>query len=147
MAATVMPSERRCGHQSQHRRHHEGHRQNRDWQAAIGDLILEEVSAGRRRFEVKGYVRFLEMREKDGPERDWMELLARIMQEVHISRSDGSDARVLQLKGALVATVKILVALSQVKERPGGVPAQTLKEAREVLKPFCNSSSAPRKTR
>ncbi|MDQ3833145.1 MAG: hypothetical protein M3315_05830 [Actinomycetota bacterium] len=119
----------------------------RDWQAAIGDLMLEEVSAGRRRFEVKGYVRFLEMREKDGPERDWMELLAKVMQGVDISRSDGSDARVLQLKGALAATAKILIALSQVKERPGSVPTQTLKEARQVLKAFCKLSSAPRKTR
>jgi hypothetical protein len=106
----------------------------RDWQAAIGDLMLEHVSAEKRRFEVKGYANFVEISEKDGTERYWIELLARIMQEVDISRCDGSDARVLQLERLLVATAKILQALSQVKERPGSVRAETLKAAREVLR-------------
>jgi len=112
----------------------------RDWQAAIGDLMLREIASEKRRFEVKGYADFCGMAKHDAPERGWIDLLERILRKVDVSRRDGSDARVQQLQRTLVASARILTALSKVKQRPESISNDTLRAARKVL----SDLSAPR---
>ena len=106
----------------------------RDWQAAIGDLMLCESTSGKRRFEVKGYADFCRMREEGAPEREWIELLERIFHNVDISNTNGVDARVQQLRTMLDKSARLLIALSEVKERPENVSKKTLEAAEEIVR-------------
>lgn len=118
----------------------------RDQQAAIGDLMLQELHgatgpavSGARRFEVMGYGTFDAMlREPDegAPEQRWIELLQRVLTGLNVREDDGSDARVYQLRTTLLATAKILVAVAGVEERPGSVDGETARRAREIIADF-----------
>ena len=107
----------------------------RDWQAAIGDLMLCNSTSEKRRFEVKGYADFYRMHKEGAPEGEWIELLERIFRNVDVCRPDGGDARVEQLRTMLEKSAGLLIALSEVKKRPESVSKKTLKAAKEVEKP------------
>ena len=106
----------------------------RDRQAAIGDLMLNETASDRRRFEVKGYADFIHMMDNKKSERQWLNLLNKMFQELDVFGSDDSDARVLQLKRTLIATAMLLSALARVKQRVGSVSKDTVAAAQIVLK-------------
>jgi hypothetical protein len=71
----------------------------RDWQHAIGDLMLTEINGAARRYDVIGYGEFEEML-KIGTEtqKEWLKKISRLFEELDVSVDDRFDARVSQLK-------------------------------------------------
>jgi len=76
----------------------------RDWQSAIGDMMIVEVSAGVRRFEVLGYAAFEEKyhqsrsQTSDNYERRWFDRIEMLFHDLDMKMSGIFDARRDQIK-------------------------------------------------
>jgi hypothetical protein len=86
----------------------------RDWQAAIGDLMLRDVQQGHRHFEVIGYKEF-EAACTMGEEADrvWLRRLYSVIDDLDVFGDQAVDARIDQLREAHRATAKIIHALTR----------------------------------
>ena len=84
----------------------------RDWQAAIGDLMLRPVQQGQRQFEVIGYKDFEAMCiAGEETERTWLRRLYAVIDDVDVFGDQSVDARIDQLLESYSATAKIIDAL------------------------------------
>ncbi len=81
----------------------------RDWQAAIGDLMLVSNTGGSRKFEVIGYGTFEQICEAADPfQKRWIDRLSEIFDDVDLKKiEDRFDARPRQLRTILRATAGI----------------------------------------
>jgi hypothetical protein len=74
----------------------------RDWQSAIGDLMIVEVSGGSRRFGIMGFGDFeelyLESHGNSSSKRRWVDRLDELFHDVNMTRSGIFDARRQQLR-------------------------------------------------
>ena len=81
----------------------------RDWQQAIGDLVLVGVTGAPRRFDVIGYDRFetlfLESPESEESGFRWIRRLDAVFAGLEPDKVDVFDARRAQLKGVLEASL------------------------------------------
>jgi hypothetical protein len=87
----------------------------RDWQAAIGDLVLRESTAGNRRFEVLGFGDFEAF--MLGPTPAQYRLLCRVgalFQGVNLDQEDSFDARPETLRSLLRATATLVQGIGRV---------------------------------
>ena len=88
----------------------------RDFQYATGDLMINEISDGSRRFEVLGFGDFEKLlSSRDDDVKRWMLRLRAIVDDLDISTTNNSDARLDMLKGTFCATYKLLVALDSLE--------------------------------
>lgn len=101
----------------------------RDWQAAIGDMMLVPSRHNERRFEVIGYSRFediyLDHLAEDKPDNRWLARAERLFGNLDLSRSEVFDARGRQLRHICSAAVCLVDRLAAVqfgvrKVDPGG---------------------------
>ena len=85
----------------------------RDWQGAIGDLMIRDVEHGERRFDVIGFSEFesICMNGTDD-QKKWIARLSAIFDEIDIAVHDRFDHRPKQLRGVLRATAILIQALS-----------------------------------
>jgi len=106
----------------------------RDWQSAIGDLMIQEVSGAERRFDIIGFGVFEWMYQAgDERERQWLDRLANIIDDLDVTRTDMFDARIQQLRNTLISTARIVLALSNVKSYHSAIPESTLEKARSIV--------------
>lgn len=99
----------------------------RDWQAAIGDLMIRGSTSGDREFEVIGFREFEEMCEHGSvEERKWLSRLNTVLDELDVSASPGNDARIKQVECLYSACGQILVALHEWDARRSNVDTGTL---------------------
>uniref|UniRef100_UPI000A36908A hypothetical protein n=1 Tax=Amycolatopsis kentuckyensis TaxID=218823 RepID=UPI000A36908A len=107
----------------------------RDWQAAIGDVLLRETSSGPRRFQVIGY-RDFETLVEEGEEADrrWLRRLYTVIDDVDVHADRTSDARIGQLHAVYVATAGIIEALSAAGGRRSPISGDLLACARSVVR-------------
>jgi hypothetical protein len=71
----------------------------RDWQAAIGDVMLNESSGGDRKYEVIGFRKFEEMCANGSQEeKKWLQRLNALFEEFDVSAPPEKDARIQQLR-------------------------------------------------
>jgi hypothetical protein len=85
----------------------------RDWQSAIGDLMLRSIEGAERRFEVIGFSEFESMC-TDGTDiqRKWIYRLSAVLDGIDLSWKDPYDHRPSQLGAVLYATANLTLALS-----------------------------------
>ncbi|AOZ11135.1 hypothetical protein BKK80_34840 (plasmid) [Cupriavidus malaysiensis] len=103
----------------------------RDWQTAIGDMMIRETKASNRNFEVIGYGDFEEM--LLAPTKTQYRSLSRIaalFHDVDLERKDLYDARPVALHKLLGATAALIVALADTRIGKNTVDATTAKRAR-----------------
>ncbi|MGV9364370.1 hypothetical protein [Amycolatopsis sp. NPDC003731] len=107
----------------------------RDWQAAIGDVLLRETSSGPRRFQVLGY-RDFETLVEEGEEADrrWLRRLYSVIDDVDVHADRTSDARIGQLHAVYVATAGIIKALSAAGGRRSPIGGDLLACAKAVVR-------------
>lgn len=86
----------------------------RDWQSAIGDLMLRPIDGAERRFEVIGFSEFESMC-TDGTDvqKKWVFRLSAVLDGIDLSWKDPYDHRPSQLRAVLHATASLTLALSQ----------------------------------
>lgn len=89
----------------------------RDWQQAIGDLLLVDVAGAPRRFDVIGYDRFetsfLSSLENDTPHRRWIRRLDAVIAGLEPDKEDVFDARRNQLRRVLEASMRLQQVLEE----------------------------------
>lgn len=86
----------------------------RDWQSAIGDLMLKDVEsgAGSRRFEVLGFGEFERLcTDRENSHREWISRLSAIFDQIDLTVEDPADYRPKQLQDVLVSTASVYLAL------------------------------------
>jgi hypothetical protein len=106
----------------------------RDWQAAIGDLVLRESTAGSRRFDVIGFGEFEAM--ILGPTPDQFRLLSRIgalFHDVNLDHEDPFDARPETLKKLFHATATLVFGIARVPISAPLLSGATVAAAKRVL--------------
>jgi hypothetical protein len=86
----------------------------RDWQAGLGDLMLNEIDSGHGKFEVIGFAEF-EYMSLIGPNDDnrWIERANSVFEDLDTTGSDKYDERYNQLRTTLFATAQLLLALTR----------------------------------
>lgn len=106
----------------------------RDWQAAIGDMMIRETTIGNRSFEVLGYGEFEEM--LLAPSKTQFRSLYRIatvFDGVDLDRDNPFDARPAAIRNLLVATARMIVALADAPASKSAVDKGTADDARRFL--------------
>lgn len=101
----------------------------RDWQAAVGDMMLVPARYNERRFEVIGYSRFedmyLEHMAEDKPKNRWLMRVERLFGNLDLNRSEVFDARGRQLRHICSAAVCLVDRLAAVNFGARKVDAAT----------------------
>ncbi len=89
----------------------------RDWQSAIGDLMIKPaISGSDRKFEVVGFKEFEQMFHSEELEtKKWFDRINRLFRNLDVEVEERFDARTLQLKNVYKATYKLLEAYSKVQ--------------------------------
>jgi hypothetical protein len=84
----------------------------KDWQDAVGDLMLRRIEGEDRKFEVLGYSKFEQLfRSADKKHRQLVDCLSDIFDEVDLSIEDRFDARPRQLRRLARATANLVNAM------------------------------------
>ena len=106
----------------------------RDWQAAIGDVMLREAQPGARFFEVIGYKDFETLCE-EGRECDriWMRRLNAVIDDLDTNGDRAIDARIEQLWTIYIATAEMIRALHLVDPKRSTITSATLTAAIATL--------------
>jgi hypothetical protein len=106
----------------------------RDWQSAIGDIMIMKSEHGPRMFEVIGYGSFEELySSKDQKHQKDMRRLFAIFDELDLSIEDRFDARPDQLRTVAKATAKLILAIDKTQASRSIVPEYPQKIARQIL--------------
>jgi len=112
----------------------------RDWQTAIGDMMLRPSDAETRKFEVIGYGEFEQIYSCGSHEqRQCISRLCEVLDDVNFAIEDRFDARPKQLRTMGVANANLIVALNHALGQQTIVSANTLEVANAILS---NISSA-----
>jgi hypothetical protein len=106
----------------------------RDWQSAIGDIMIQPTEADDRRFEVIGFGDF-EHLVLTGNERERLSLerLFDVFDRLDLSIEDRFDARPTQLRSVAKATAKLILAINEIQGQQSIVPKESRARAREIL--------------
>jgi len=106
----------------------------RDWQAAIGDLVLRDAPMGQRQFEVIGYKQF-EAMGVNGEEEDrlWLRRLHTVIDDLDVGGDRTRDARIDQLWEIYVAAARIIEALHSADAARSRISPATVRAVHEAL--------------
>lgn len=86
----------------------------RDWQQAIGTLMIRSVDQAARRFDVLDYGSFERLfTTADGDERRWMERLEAVIVGIDVATLDPADFRVAQLRAVARALAALVCAIER----------------------------------
>lgn len=106
----------------------------RDFQAGIGDVMIQESPSKVRRFDVIGYRGFEAMvYEGSKDERRWLKRLTNTIEDLDISRADRFDARVELLRNTLRATAQLVQVLAAIEKRRNSISTKTMAVSEKVL--------------
>jgi hypothetical protein len=106
----------------------------RDFQAGIGDLMIQESPSKVRRFDVVGYRSFEAMMYKgSAEERRWLQRLTNTIENLDISSADRFDARVEFLRNTLRATAQLVQVLAAIEKRRKSISSKELTVSKKVL--------------
>jgi hypothetical protein len=106
----------------------------RDWQSAIGDMMILPTEADDRRFELIGFGDFehlvLTSNEK---QRLSLNRLFDVFDNLNLSIEDRFDARPTQLRSVAKATAELILAINDVQGQRSIVSEASIARAKEVL--------------
>jgi hypothetical protein len=106
----------------------------RDWQAGIGDLMIKEVGHSSRAFDVIGFRDFEALKvSEDIENKRWLTRLNNIFDGIDVSIEDTFDARLQQLRNTMVATAKLVLALTDIQPHHHILLENTLNLAKEII--------------
>jgi hypothetical protein len=103
----------------------------RDWQDAIGEVMLSGIESDTRRFDVIDYGTFERMFED---EEKWLMRIERLIADLDVSIDDKYDARTKQLKNIFKSNVDLIVAFNSVNKQSGTIREESIKKLAEYKK-------------
>jgi hypothetical protein len=106
----------------------------RDWQQAIGMLMIRPIDGAARRFDVMDYGTFERMfTATDGDERRWMERLEAVIVNIDVGSADPADFRVAQLRALCRATAALVCAIERLDLERRVLDPKACELARKLL--------------
>ncbi|NDI98593.1 hypothetical protein GWA97_05860 [Flavobacterium sp. LaA7.5] len=90
----------------------------RDWQAAIGDAMLEPITGAKRRYDVIGFGKFQKFHSED----EWLQKVNGLFKDLNVSIDQKYDYRVRQLKQVYSAIVNLINILCEVVDSQNALP-------------------------
>lgn len=103
----------------------------RDWQAAIGELLLVSAPEGPRAYDVIGYRVFEQLHEAGtDEEKKWIRRLSALLEDVSMNSPAHADARPEVLRAAYRACGQIIIAVDQLQGRRSPIGPKQLAAAR-----------------
>jgi hypothetical protein len=111
----------------------------RDWQSALGDLMIKKSSSDvERKFEVIGFKEFENIYYSQIPEeKKWIGRINRLLKNLDVSVEDRFDARTQQIVNIYKATYNLLNAYSKVKTSEIDIVTDKLVELDPSLYTWC----------
>jgi len=104
----------------------------RDWQVALGDIMIKEVSGSSRRFDLIGFGEFESIwSSEDESKKVWLSRLNGIMDDLDVAITD--DCRVAQLRKIFEATAQLVKALTNISTSREIISDATINMAENVL--------------
>jgi len=108
----------------------------RDWQSAIGDMMLNEHENSSKRFSVIGYRDFEKiLLDESNPDSIWICRVGDLFNGLNVNVADRFDARLQQLKNLYKSSVNLIEQLRKVKTGNKTISDKSFQE----LKKFCES--------
>lgn len=108
----------------------------RDWQHALGDMMIRETSREIRKYEVIGFKEFEELYSNNQPEiQKWIARVKRLFDDLDVSKNDRFDNRRQQLVGLYDATYNLLKAISKIKTSSIDIAEKALKDLPYTMDP------------
>lgn len=106
----------------------------RDWQSAIGDLMIRRAQGSQREFEVIGYKDFEEICE-NGEEGQvgWLRRLHAVIDDLNVAGERSRDARIDQLNEMYRATAEIIEALNKTATLQPCISRETREAVGEIV--------------
>lgn len=105
----------------------------RDYQSGIGDLMTREAVGASRRFGVLGFKEFEALLHSEDPEtKRWISRLKMVFDSLDISGADRFDARVQMLERTFLATIDLIIALTEIDKGRTQFAEKTLSEAKKL---------------
>ena len=90
----------------------------RDWQSAIGDMMLIESRSDELRYEVMGFSKFedlyIEHTNQACQDNRWLERMIRLFQDLNLTRDDAFDARAQQLRDVCSSAIALVQTFEDV---------------------------------
>jgi hypothetical protein len=116
----------------------------RDWQSAIGDIMIQPTEADDRRFEVIGFGDFenLVLTSSDR-QRLSLKRLLDVFDNLDLSIEDRFDARPTQLRSVARAAADLILAINEIQGQRSIVSEDSRARAREVLRMKTRGQRAP----
>ena len=106
----------------------------RDWQSAIGDMMIQTVESDSRKYEVIGFGDFEELVETKGPKQlRALVRLSQIFDDIDLGVDQRFDARPSQLLAVAKANASLILAIDQIQGRRSIVSEDSKKWARQIL--------------
>lgn len=103
----------------------------RDWQAAIGDLLLVSAPEGPRAYDVVGYRVFEQLHDAGTEEeKKWIRRLSVLLEDVRMTSPAHVDARPEVLRAAYRACGQIIIAVHRLQGRRSPIGSKQLEAAR-----------------
>lgn len=103
----------------------------RDWQDAIGEIMLSSIQNGTRRFDIIDFGTFETMYDKD---EKWVKRVERLIADLDVSVDEKYDARINQLKNMFSSCVELIFAFNSVNKQVGTIRDESLNKLNEFNK-------------
>lgn len=106
----------------------------RDWQSAIGDVMMRKSELGIRNFEVIGYGDFEQFGSSErAPEKLALKRLLAILDGLDLSIQDRFDSRPRQIRAVADATAELVIAIHKTQGKKSIVPEFAVSLAERIL--------------
>lgn len=109
----------------------------RDWQKAIGDVMLRDCVNGPRRYEIVGFGEFERMCTDGDPDtRKWLFRLSGITDQLDVRGDSARDARIQQLRDVFRALCGIILELHHINPERSPFGSNLIAKAKSVVHPI-----------
>ncbi len=117
----------------------------RDWQSAVGDMMIRPAESDDRKYEIIGYGEFEQLDSSStGKERLAIDRLFQVFDDLDLSIEDRFDARPTQLRAVAKASAELILAIDRIQGQRSILSAYSRARAEEVLVKGKEQSSADR---
>lgn len=104
----------------------------RDWQYAVGDIMISKTPGAQRMYDIIGYGEFLEIIENgDIRKKKWVLNISKLFEKLDVSINDRFDARVEQLEHLYIKIIAILEAFKQIESNQNTITENSLQTLKE----------------
>ncbi|MCY1634402.1 hypothetical protein [Marinifilum sp. D737] len=108
----------------------------RDWQTAIGDVMIEEINGANRRFDIIGFAEFQNIHSTN----NWLKKVDGLFASLDVSVNDRFDSRVQQLKQVYSSIIHLIEVLKKLISKQETIPMDSFMKLKAFNSKINNQS-------